>query len=342
MPMRNIRMMPGIRDMQGEKVNTLTVGEMVARHPRPKYSTVCTRCGAQSTAGQDQLTSGAATCKAASCGKASPRRAPSVDDRQRAAQQRADELRALEQQSSDLRMQAETNDYVLPSKVRTDIEDHTVMRDRDRVALRERREAEDAERRESERPAREAAEQAERQRTQREQAQRDYWADAILNGPDVKFHLDPILESARALSATMPMKDAEALTLKSAQEFAASAEYAEHRTPENADAMLGYLQRNGCTAASTEVFAAAFRRLKGLGLLRAKPVPTKPIIVDARTSQSQSPSGPKTYTGRDYATGRQREFTEREVDRMSADEYRRTFAVVPTVAELFTAIEGSR
>jgi len=61
--------MPGIADLSGRTVNTLRVGAMTSRYPAPKYAVVCSRCGARTTESQAKLTSGAARCVSAGCGR---------------------------------------------------------------------------------------------------------------------------------------------------------------------------------------------------------------------------------------------------------------------------------
>jgi len=51
---------------------------------------------------------------------------------------------------------------------------------------------------------------------------------------------------------------------------------------------------------------------------------------------------PKTFIGRDCETGLDREFTQWEVDRMSSEQYRRTFRIAPTMTDLFIAMDEQR
>jgi hypothetical protein len=62
--------MSGVADLRGQRVNSLLVGEMVNRHPAPRYKVKCERCGCETTFNQRQLTSGVARCLASDCGKA--------------------------------------------------------------------------------------------------------------------------------------------------------------------------------------------------------------------------------------------------------------------------------
>lgn len=67
--MTTTRVMVGTADFTGQRVNTLHIGAMVSRHPSPRYMTTCERCGARGTAGQHDISTGAARCRAASCGR---------------------------------------------------------------------------------------------------------------------------------------------------------------------------------------------------------------------------------------------------------------------------------
>jgi hypothetical protein len=100
--------------------------------------------------------------------------------------------------------------------------------------------------------------------------------------------------------------------------------------PENGTILTQYLLRNGVEIASPEMYRRAALRLREYHLLKERPPAPEPEppqerpFVNLRVSPSAEPP---TYTGWDDATGEEREFTQREVDRMSADEYRRTFRV---------------
>jgi len=64
------RIMVGVANLVGRKVNSLTVGQMVSRRPEPRYQTRCEICDTVGTATQRQLTTGAARCLANGCGRA--------------------------------------------------------------------------------------------------------------------------------------------------------------------------------------------------------------------------------------------------------------------------------
>lgn len=347
--MNGIRVMPGIIDMTGRTVNSLKVGPLVARHPRPRYEVICDRCGTRSTASQDQLTSGAARCRAGGCGKPVRSRERVGSDEQLAA--REAERIAQELEVSERRMAAETDGWERPTRYKPTPDPYQPLSERQRLELRSLKEQEEQERREAERPRLEAERRANEEQTAREAAEqarkereRAYWADWVMSdSPDPKLYVSEPMRSA-----SMPPKEAEAFTAKAAAEFAESPEYAPYRTVENADLILGYLRRNRINIADLATIRAAFVRLRDLGLLKQKPAPapqSQPVELPRQINlavQRQSTNAPKTYKGRDYATGREREFTQREVDRMSSLEFQRAFQVVPTVGALFNAMAESR
>lgn len=348
--MNATRVMPGIIDMQGRKVNSLQVGPLVARHPRPRYEVTCDRCGTRSTASQDQLTSGAARCRFGGCGKAvRNRERVGSDERQRFAEREAERI-AQELEVSERRMAAETEDWERPTRYKPTPDPYQPLSERQRLELRSLKEQEESERLEAERPRLEAERRANEEQAAREAAeqarierQRAYWAEWVQTDRDPKVYI-----SEEMRHASMPPKEAEAFTAKAAADFAESPEYAPYRSPSNAGVILAYLLRNGIHIADRDTIRAAFVRLRDLGLLKQKPAPApQPKAVEQPRQinlavQRQSTNEPKTYKGRDYATGRERDFTQREVDRMSSLEFQRAFQVVPTVGALFNAMAESR
>ena len=105
--------------------------------------------------------------------------------------------------------------------------------------------------------------------------------------------------------------------------------------------LLGpYWERNGVTLVTADMIAAAVRRLLELGLVQ-KPAPPKPVPAPAPVpaKQQTTPRPDDVFLGRDPDTGRERTYTRREVDRMSADEYKRRFKVLPTFRDVFESVE---
>ncbi len=339
--------MNGIIDFTGTKVGTLDIGTMIRRHPEPAYTTVCRQCGAQSTGTQSQVRYGSARCLAAGCGKSVANRHDRLTEERQAAAQRETERIADERRIAELRMQAEVgDDYELPSRYAPKPSEHRVMSERERQSLREHKATEDAARLEAERPAREAQEQAEREQRQRERAEQErterqtaYWRDAVLNSPDARLFV-----SEGLVAASMKKSEADALNANSVQQFVAENPwYRDYKTPANSEALLAYLDLNRIQIFDAPTLKAAFVRLRDLGILSKKVTPeTKPTTAPKHTVVSSQSTGPVKYKGRDYETGLEREFTAREVDRMSADDYKRAFHVASTVGELFASIADQR
>ena len=321
--MPTTRVMLGIVNMEGHAVNTLKVGRMVSRHPRPRYETTCQLCNTRSTESQDRLTSGAARCLAAHCGKPVKQRGRDLlsDERQRLARREAERI-AEELEASERRMVAEVESVGWEK------------REAQRQADEEQQAIE----------AQEAAEAAQRER---EESRRKYWSEAVLDAPDPRLYVTPEL-----VNASMPKAEAEKFNAREVAKFIEmTPDFAEYRTPQNADKILAYLSdKNGVRIFDAATMKAAFVRLRDLGILEKRPAPTpvrpaeQPRRVDLNIAPPtpDAPAGPTTYVGRDYVTGGERTFTQREVDRMSSLEYQRAFQVVPTVSELFTRMSEDR
>jgi len=327
--MNQTRIMPGIVDMEGETVNSLRVGRMVQRHPRPRYETTCQRCGTRSTESQDRLVSGAGRCMAAHCGKATTKRGRDLlaDERQRLATREAERL-AEEREVSERRMSAEADGWERPLSLAE--QQAKIFRERRDQEERERIEAAqraaEAPRLEAEREAAEEREKQEAAQRERDEKQRRYWAEWVQSDNDPKLFVTDAMRTAKMTKA-----EAEQFTAKAAEQFASSPEYAPFRTPENAGAILGYLQRNGIRIADVETIRGAFVRLRDLGLLKAKPARApQPVQQPQRVNLSVAPEPkappqpqPIVYHGWDLETGEPRDYSEREIERMSSQQMAR-------------------
>lgn len=350
--MPTTRVMSGLADMTGQRFGTLLVQRMVSRQPEPKYAVVCERCNTTSTPTHSRLRNGAATCQYSACGKPSTQRSRDLLSEQRRqiaeheSQRRADELAA-----SAARMEAETEDWERPTKYAPTPE-QPVMSERERISIRERRDAEDAERLaveaerlDAERKANEAWEAIEAEQRKRTEGQRQYWREWVETDRDPKLYVTPELRTA-----SMPTNKVSAHNSAEVEKFIqATPEFIEYKTPQNANELLAYFDRNGVRIFDAAMLQAAFVRLRDLGILEKRPVPqSEPVEQPRRVNLtiSSAPAKPvrkpDTYIGRDYATGKERTFTRREVDRMSSAEYARAFEVLPTVSELFTRMSDTR
>lgn len=330
--MTTTRIMTGLAEfLPGQGVGNLRVERMVSRRPEPRYEVKCDRCSTAQTVTHTQLRNGSARCKFSGCGKPTTKRGRDLlsEQRQQIADREA-ERAAEEREVSERRMAAETQDYERPERYAPASDDAPVITDRDRRALRQFHEEEEAAEQERQRPIREAAEKAEREQSQHEAAKREreerkraYDREWVLSDRDPK-----LVVSDAMLTAKMPTKDAEAFTTKAAEQFAAEPEYAAYRTPENADAILGYLHRNGVFIADVETILAAFRRLRDLGVvktkLRPQPQPVeqpKRVNLTIALARSQTPE-PVMFDGWDE-NGERCRYTERQVNAMSSEEMKR-------------------
>ncbi len=292
------RVMTGVADFSGQRVNSLRIGAMVIRRPEPRYDVTCTVCGTKSTETQSRIRSGVAKCLNSGCGK--------------------DRLREI------------VNDT--PSKAR-----------------RREEAAESARRREHE--ERRAAELAEAEETFRKASKELALTirERILKGRDDELFVTPEL-----LRASMPNVEAEKFNGEQAAEFVkTNPDYEAYRSDETLNLIMEYFSRNGVRIFDAAMIRAAFHRLRDFGVIQRRavqkaepeqrPQPTRVnLTIEHSEPEPAKPSGPKTYIGRDWETGMERKFTEREINRMSSKEYARAFPVAPTVAELLSAMQEQR
>lgn len=111
-------------------------------------------------------------------------------------------------------------------------------------------------------------------------------------------------------------------------------------TPELVDNIGQYFAVNGLQIVTAKMIASIVERYREYGLLPDPPQEVEPE--QAPEPEPEQPSGPITCIGVDWQTGTEREFTQREIDRMSADEYRRAFPVASDFGSLFTAMAEQR
>jgi hypothetical protein len=107
----------------------------------------------------------------------------------------------------------------------------------------------------------------------------------------------------------------------------------------NFETITGFLIEQGCLIPNVDCFKLAFERLTALGLLEQRPVEAS---APEPQSQSEPPQAAVTETqdellGWDLATGEPRRYSQFEVSKMSSDEYRRAFHVVPKFTRSFYA-----
>jgi hypothetical protein len=90
--------------------------------------------------------------------------------------------------------------------------------------------------------------------------------------------------------------------------------------PENADIITGYCARNGINVADAQTYRNVFRHLDRLGLMQHQAQSQPEPEVEQQPTPAQQP---QMVMGRDLVTGAPREWHMRELDRLSADAYRR-------------------
>jgi hypothetical protein len=98
------------------------------------------------------------------------------------------------------------------------------------------------------------------------------------------------------------------------------------------DDLARYFEKNGIKIITAEMIA----RMSEYNLLPERPAPVPiPEPIHETEPQQPVPAGPQTYIGRDWETGQDREFSDREINRMSSEQYARAFPVVKDLREIF-------
>jgi hypothetical protein len=172
--------------------------------------------------------------------------------------------------------------------------------------------------------------------------------DTILRGRDADVLISPELANA-----SMSRADAANFNREQAAFFVSDTpEYEAYRTPENLEAIGAYFERNGIRIADAKMIRAAFVRLREYGILTPRPAPVvepapvpqprRDVNLTVTREEPKQSTGPRVYVGRDWETGAERQFTEREVNRMSSAEYARAFPVAPTFRDWFIAAGEQR
>lgn len=331
--------MPGIANFSGQQVNTLNVDSMQSRHPEPRYGTTCKKCGAKSTTSHTAIRNKTARCLNSACGKetvakqlASDRRQPR-HDAQALASELSSAARQAQEAASAARMDSETADYRLPASRPPVTVSEVPMTERDRLSLRAHREevaaAERSEREEHERPIREA--EAKLRETSRELA-KVYRARLLAEVKDPDIPVDPALNGiAMSEGDASKFNGSEFRKYKDAHpDF-----YWDHGLLER---IGNYCELNGIGLISAAILGKVVDRFREYGLLPKRPRPepqpkpeTRPYV---NLTIERTSARPETYEGWDLDSGQRREYSKREVDRMSADQYRRVFRIYRDALEL--------
>jgi hypothetical protein len=165
----------------------------------------------------------------------------------------------------------------------------------------------------------------------------------VSGGWDKSFYLDPRTE---AIAADMEHSQYEQQVFVQNEVDSFIRQTPEYRpTQKNSEAIMSYVERNGgwrFGIITIPTLTAAYKRLDELGMLeRHSDVQPEPQtlesvyepIVETRIEEPK-PAPKTTVTGIDPANGLPREYTRREVDLMSSEQYRRCFAVTKSMLAL--------
>lgn len=187
---------------------------------------------------------------------------------------------------------------------------------------KERAEFEDSIRRAEQEKAEAPLREAERQFQATAKELGSVMRETVLSGPDPEFCL-PTSVSGKRMSFDAAKKfngEQAALFRETCEEFR------QWNTPENVQAIIDYVLRQGVCIADAETFKRGFLRLRDLGLLteRAVEQQNEPGIQPVAEEQPQPEQKPK-YVGVDG-----REYSEREVFLMSSTEMKRVFGLYGT------------
>ena len=196
------------------------------------------------------------------------------------------------------------------------------MLERDRQSLKafleEERKLYEAEQEAKERPIREAEKQL-------IQTHRELFAlqrEQIQTGTDTEVYVDPA-----TMGFELPQSEADAFNVSECKKFiAAHPEY--FNSDSNNHLVVDYLVRNNVQIFSALTIEKAVQRLTEFRLLeerpQPKPIPHEPLVTFDTPEQTETQN---YQVGIDPATGEERKYTLREINLMSADEYRRAFKI---------------
>jgi hypothetical protein len=144
--------------------------------------------------------------------------------------------------------------------------------------------------------------------------------DAALNGTgDFETALSLLSDAMKAITPERPIGVEQAAAFNEREAVCFSENTPEYYAcPDNADLMSSFCSRHGIGVADAETWGNVFRHLDGLGLMKHRPALQSEAI-------EQQPAPVQTeFEGVDDS-GRVKLYSKAEVDRMSADEYKRYF-----------------
>jgi hypothetical protein len=93
-------------------------------------------------------------------------------------------------------------------------------------------------------------------------------------------------------------------------------------SPEIVDLIGAYLDYNGLKVVTASMIDNVVSRLGSVGLIPDRPLEPEPIEESSEPEQTRER---EKHVGIDLATGEEREFSDFEINRMSADDFRKVF-----------------
>lgn len=146
--------------------------------------------------------------------------------------------------------------------------------------------------------------------------------EAVLNGKDDQA-VSLLSEAMKAITPERPMTLDEARQFNEREAIAFAESTPEFfRCEENAELITSYCARNQINVADAATYRNIFHRLDSLGLMQHAPVSHPEAVIEEQPVAA--PAKAEAFEGVDES-GRPKTYTAVEVDRMSADEYRRAF-----------------
>jgi len=139
----------------------------------------------------------------------------------------------------------------------------------------------------------------------------------LLSVKDDGIFIDPLTVGKR-----VTVDEAGSIARKAAEEFvAATPDYYPCAT--NLNALMKYFEVNEVFVLTPSMISAAYDKLRNAGLITARPAESEPVIEEPVTTIEPE----SEEIGIDQSTGQPRAYTRWEIDRMSAEEYRRVFRI---------------
>ena len=320
------REMVGLASFAHSKLGPLEIGDMVSRHPEPRYSCVCGNCSAAFVISHTKIRNRDDRCPNSACGRDSVSRRLAEErkagkrDAIKSAEALENEAGLAREREAAARMNAEVDGYEVPSSRPNKLSNDVVMSERERSILR----AHKAEVAAQEAAAREAAEAPIREATERLKDTHRKLAgvmrsrlQAELKDPDV--FVDPAVATVR-----MSEQQAADYNRQQFREYR-SAHSEVYWTSELIERLGAYFDKNGLQIVSALMIDSVVQRFKEYGLLpeRPAPEPSRPYMPKPTVNLNVSPARAALVDGWDLESGEPRKWTPRELDRLSSTDYRK-------------------